>query len=498
MITGRRSDCLDSRQNALGLIALRSLCGWSLEAPDRFAAFDDAAASADPEVGAAATAVLISRDGRYVASGAEHGVIRLWNTERPNEPPRVGTREVSYGATIPSWSALMAMGGEQVSDLAMSADARRVAAASLDGQIRIWHLGPDRVTDISTGMGAVGGLALNPDGTRVAAGIDRLVKTWDTERGTLVGQSSVQPERVSAVAFSPDGRLLAAGYRNGSAQLWNARSGQDVATLDTGGGSAAVSLAFDAAGTRLAVAHRDGVIAVWDLRSYRVLLELTARAVSKAAFSSDGTRLLALDTKGAVTVFDSRSAYDFAAVELHRRLLRQYGILADVVRRLRTDAALSPRLREATERMAESRGDLADELWTAARQLAQVSERTRQDYERALAYADAAVRLMPSHPLSLEAQGMAIYRLGRYTECLAALKRAVVLRDGYELADLVFLRMAVLRLGQAEEAHRLDSELVAYRMRLQHEDVLDAIEVSWLAEMKAVEADVTKLAPKKR
>ena len=64
---------------------------------------------------------------------------------------------------------------------------------------------------------------------------DRIVKLWDAGSGvalqTLEGHSS----SVSAMAFSPDGKLLASASCDGNVKLWDAGSGAALQTLEIGG-----------------------------------------------------------------------------------------------------------------------------------------------------------------------------------------------------------------------------------------------------------------------
>lgn len=108
-------------------------------------------------------------------------------------------------------------------------------------------------------------------------------------------------KRVSAMALSPDGRLIAAGDDDGGVFLWerataHRRKPPDVAAELAGRRVGA--LAFSPDGSRLAVTGRGSKVWVWDVAHRRVLRELAcpdAIEFYSVAFSPDGGSLAASD-----------------------------------------------------------------------------------------------------------------------------------------------------------------------------------------------------------
>jgi WD40 repeat protein len=106
---------------------------------------------------------------------------------------------------------------------------------------------------------------------------------------------------VRAVAFCPDGRLIASAGEEGTVRLWDARNRTVVRTLG-GHTSHVISLLFVSEKVLLSGGFR--VVKAWDVTTGKLLYELTAPAyVSSMALSHDG-KFLALAAGDRVVVFD--------------------------------------------------------------------------------------------------------------------------------------------------------------------------------------------------
>ena len=138
----------------------------------------------------------------------------------------------------------------------------RLAAGDADGTVSLWTL-PDPV--LATGN-APSGVAYSPDGKTLAAG-GLSVQLWDAARRTLIATRPLPAGTITnAITYSPDGRLIAIARSDGTAWLLDARTlapaGAPFRVTATGN---AESVAFSPDGKILATGSDDGTLRLWSL-----------------------------------------------------------------------------------------------------------------------------------------------------------------------------------------------------------------------------------------
>jgi WD40 repeat protein len=171
----------------------------------------------------------------------------------------------------------------------LQADRRRDAGALLSG--------PAVVLD---------GAAFSPDGRLLAAGDVNGARVWSvaTRQQRFLREAT---GRVRSVAFSPDGRLLAGGD-SGGVTVWEIATPRRVAARRVSGGVR--SVAFSPDGRLLATGSPDGA-RLWDARTLRqvAILERDTGGGDLVAFSGDGRTVVSASSQGAdsrILLWDAR------------------------------------------------------------------------------------------------------------------------------------------------------------------------------------------------
>jgi WD40 repeat protein len=150
------------------------------------------------------------------------------------------------------------------------------------------------------------------------------VKIWDWKRGGVVTTIATA---AGSLAFDPTGtRIVTSHPYDGSAAIWDVKSGQKVATIAGNEGSI-LDVTFRSDGSAIATSARDGTVRLWNARSGVQTLQLRASQseIRSVAFSPDGSKLASGGADGVVRVWalDRNDLIGIAKRGLTRRLTEE-------------------------------------------------------------------------------------------------------------------------------------------------------------------------------
>jgi WD40 repeat protein/tetratricopeptide (TPR) repeat protein len=253
-----------------------------------------------------------SPDGQLIAAATGRS-LRLWDAATGRlvrELPPVDRGQITGVAFSPTDHRLLAVGyGGEV-------DVSYVALWDIDaGTERARLSGATDLPDFEASPynGQVGALAFSPDGKYLVAGFgDKTLyvtavspyplKVWEVASGRLIRRLNGHTGYCISLDFSRDGALLASGSRDGTARIWSTETWKAMHTLQnpdrtsyytqTGRGKVE-DVAFSPDGKTLALASHEGNVQLWDVATgkLRETLKGHSSAVEAVVFSPDGRTL---------------------------------------------------------------------------------------------------------------------------------------------------------------------------------------------------------------
>ncbi|MHC5746560.1 MAG: nSTAND1 domain-containing NTPase [Nostoc sp.] len=284
-------------------------------------------------------ALAYSPDGKTLASSAMDNKLRLWNRLNGNllmslEGSSSEINAMDYspdGKTFTSDSFASTFGLWKVVDdtisnglkrhgavraITYSPDGKTIAFISYkktpfsiigsnkdsDETIKLWNTTDDSLITIRNSHDySVHALAYSPDGRILAsASFDKTIKFWNTTDGSLVLILKGHGDQVFAITYSPDGKTLASGSKDRTIKLWNTADGSLVNSLNSHDDTVR-AVTYSPDGQMLASGSSDGTVKLWNMTDGSLIATLRGhKGVYAIAYSPDGKTLASSgnDSKG--------------------------------------------------------------------------------------------------------------------------------------------------------------------------------------------------------
>jgi WD40 repeat protein len=208
------------------------------------------------------TSVAFSPDGKYVLTGSWDGTAELWDVSgRPIQSFASHHRRITSVAFSPTGQYIVTTGDDNkiklwdlsghqvqifpdntinVTSMVFSPDGQYVLTGNVDKTAKLWNSSGHQIQSFSGHSGWVTSVAFSPPclddpkgGKYIVTGslsLDKTAKLWDLS-GNLIRSFTGHTHFVESATFSPNGKYVLTGSDDETAKLWDAKSGQELATL---------------------------------------------------------------------------------------------------------------------------------------------------------------------------------------------------------------------------------------------------------------------------
>ena len=257
--------------------------------------------------------LALSPDGRFILTGSEDPIARLWDAQS-------GLLVREFEMYEPEQKG--GSSDDLRMDTEMEAELKSIAAFSQDGArivtargkiVRIWDAETGGLLRTLTTQGGFPGgiesVTFSPNGAGILTGsYDGTARIWDSRTGSLIHTFEGHTDYVRSAVYSPDGTRVLTVSNDQTARIWDAVSGRALHILSGHHGRIFVG-SFSIDGKRVVTGNDAGEVFVWNADTGARVTSLSGHSdfIHSAVFSGDGSHILTASVDGTARVWNSET-----------------------------------------------------------------------------------------------------------------------------------------------------------------------------------------------
>lgn len=190
---------------------------------------------------------------------------------------------------------------------------------------------PDPVSEFIGHTDKVSSVAFSPDGLRFVSGSwDKTVKIWDAETGEELKEFVGHRKKVYCTAYSPNGKRIASGGSDRWIIVWDVKIEKEIKTLKGHNGTI-YSVAFDRDSLRIVSGSADRTIKIWNIKTGKAINIPTAhkKVVNAVAFSPDGSQIASGSADTTVKIWNASTGDYIRTLNGHSNIVNSVAYSSD-------------------------------------------------------------------------------------------------------------------------------------------------------------------------